>query len=133
MEDYYFTILWWFWPYIDMNQPWLHMRPPILNPLPPPSPSYPSGLSQSPGFVCPASHSKLALVIYFTYGNTHVSVLFSQLIPPSPSPTRAQSCSSHLSLLLPCIQDHHYRLSKFRMYVLIHSIGVSLSDLLHSV
>ena len=30
--------------------------------------------------------SNLALVIYFTYGNIHVPVLFSQIIPPSPSP-----------------------------------------------
>ena len=34
----YSTISWWFSPYIDMNQPWVHMCPPILNPsshLPP--------------------------------------------------------------------------------------------------
>ena len=28
---------------------------------------------------------KLALVIYFTYGSVHVSMLFSLIIPPSPS------------------------------------------------
>ena len=35
-------------PYNDMNQPWGYMCPPILNPtpLPPPSPSHPSGSSQ---------------------------------------------------------------------------------------
>ena len=60
---------------------------PILNPLPPPSPSHPFGLSQCTGFECPVSCIKLGLVIYFTYGNIHVSMLFSQIIPALPSPT----------------------------------------------
>ena len=42
--------------------------------------------SQSPGFECPASCIELVLLIYFTCGNIHVSVLFSQIIPPLPSP-----------------------------------------------
>ena len=56
--------------------------PPILNPPPTSHPSYPSGLSQSTGFGCPASCSGLALVMYFTYGNEHVSTLLLQIIPP---------------------------------------------------
>ena len=32
-----------FWPYIDMNQPWVYMCPPSWITLPPPSPSHPSG------------------------------------------------------------------------------------------
>ena len=66
-----------------------HVSPaPILNPTPPPSPPHPSGLSQSTVFECPVSCIKLALVIYFTYGNIHVSVcspsyliLYPYLIP----------------------------------------------------
>ena len=64
---------------------------PILNPLPPPSQSYPLGLSQCTGFECPVSCIELGLVIYFTYGNIHVSTLFSQIIPSSLSPTESKS------------------------------------------
>ena len=70
----------------DLNQPWVHICPPILNPHPSLSPHHPSGLSQSTGFECPASYIKLTLVIYFTYGNMHVSMLFSPIILPFPSP-----------------------------------------------
>ena len=73
----------WFLPYINMNRPWVYMCRAILNPLPPPSPPYPSGLCQSLGFGCPASCIELALVVQFTQGNGHVSVLYSQIIPPS--------------------------------------------------
>ena len=38
--------LWWFLPYIHMNQPWVYMCYPSQILLPPPSPSHPSGLSQ---------------------------------------------------------------------------------------
>ena len=40
---------------------------------------------------CPASCIKLALVIYFTYGDVHVSMMFSQIIPPLPSLTESKS------------------------------------------
>ena len=46
LEANYFTILWWFLPYIDMNQPWIYMCSPSQFPLQPPSPSHPSGSSQ---------------------------------------------------------------------------------------
>ena len=53
----------------------------------PPCPPHASRLSQSTGFGFPASYIKLPLAISFTYGNIYISVLFSQIIPPSPSPT----------------------------------------------
>ena len=43
------------------------------------------------GFESPVSCIKLGLVIYFTYGNIYVSMLFSQIIPHSPSPTEPKS------------------------------------------
>ena len=89
-----------------MNQPWVHTCPLILNPasLPLPSPPHLSGLSQSTGFEGPASYVELALVIYFTYGNIHVSVLFPQIIPPLPFPTEFKSLSfTSVSLLMSLI------------------------------
>ena len=50
----------------------------ILSPLPLPFPPYPSGLSPSTGFGCPASCIKLALVIYSLFF-TSVSPLLKML------------------------------------------------------
>ena len=69
------------------DQPQVYMSPLILNPPAQLPPHYLSGFSQSTGFGCSASCVELALVIYFTYGNIDVSMLFSQITPPSPSPT----------------------------------------------
>ena len=78
--------------------------PSSRTPLPLPSPSHPSGLSRCTGFECPVSCIELGLVIYFTYGNIHVSMLFSQIIPPSPCPTESKSLFFlSVSLLLSCI------------------------------
>ena len=65
--------------------------PPSWTSLPPTSPLHPSGLSQSTSFESPASCFELALVICFTYGNIHVSMLVSQIIPTSSSPTQSKS------------------------------------------
>ena len=78
--------------------------------------------------------SKPGLVIYFTCDNMHVSMLFSQIIPPSPSPTESKSLFfTSVSLLLSHIQGHYYHLSKLHVYVLIYCTDVFLSDLLCSV
>ena len=107
-----------------MSQPWLYMRPPSWTYIPPPSTSHPSGLSQCTIPEHCVSCIKPGLVIYFTYGNIHVSMLFSQIIPSSPSPTESKSpFFISVSLLLSCIYGHCYHLSKFHIYALIYYIG----------
>ena len=64
---------------------------PILNPSPTSPYSIPQGLFQCTSFECPVSCIELGLAIRFTYDNLYVSMPFSQIIPPSPSPTESKS------------------------------------------
>ena len=70
----------------------------------------------------------------FTFDNIHVSMLFSQIIPPSPPPTESKRLFyTSLSLLQSPIYGYRYYLSKFHIYALVYGIGVFLSGLLQSV
>ena len=107
---------------------------PILTLLLTSLPINPSESSQCTSSEHPVSCIEPGLAIYFTYDNIDVSMLFSQNIPPLPSSTEFKSlCFTSVSLLLSRIYGHRYHLSKFHIYVLIHCIGVFLSDLLCSV
>ena len=49
---------------------------------------------------------------------------FSQIIPPSPSPTESKRLFyTSVSLLLSRLQGYCYHLSKFHIYVLVYCIG----------
>ena len=89
-----------FLPYIDINQPWVYMCSSSRNPPPPPpSLSHPSGSSQCTSPEHPVSCIEPGLGICSTYDN--VSMLFSQIIPLSPSPTESKSLFfTSVSLLL---------------------------------
>ena len=120
--------------YIGLNLPWVYMWSPSWTPLPPPSPSHPSGSSHWTSPEHPVSCIKPELAIHVTYDNLHVSMPFSHIIPPSPSPTESKRLfNTSVSLLLSHIQGYHYHLSKFHIYALIYCIDVFLSGLLHSV
>ena len=107
---------------------------PILNP-PPTSVPIPS-LWFIPCTIreYPVSCIEPWLAIRFTYDNLHVSMPFSHIILPSPSPTESKRVFyTSVSLLLSRIQGYCYHLYKFNIYVLVYCIGVFLSGLLHSV
>ena len=104
-----------------MNQPCAHMCSPSRTSLPHPSPSHPSGSSQCTSPECPVSWMKPGLAFCFTYDNIHVSMLFSQIILHSPSPTESKRLFyTSVSLLLSRIWGHHYHLYKFHQ--ISHSV-----------
>ena len=107
---------------------------PNLNPLPPPSLYHPSGSSQYTSPKHPVSCIEPGLVIHLIYDIIHVSMPFSQIIPPSTSPRESKRLLyTSVSLLLSRIQGYRYHLSKFHIYALVYCIGVFLSGLLHFV
>ena len=111
----------------------IHMFP-ILNPAPSSIPITSLWVIPVHQLQDPVSCIEPGLAIHFIYDIIHVSMLFSQIIPPSPSPTESKSLFyTSVSLLLSCIQGYHCHLSKFHIYVLVYCSGVFLSGLLHSV
>ena len=118
------------WPESAMG---VHLFP-ILNPPPTsfPIPSLRVIQCTSPEHL--VSCIKPGLVICFTYDNIHVSMLFSQIIPPLLSPTEFKRLFyTSVSLLLSRIQGFHYHHSKFHIYALVYCIGVFLSGLLQKL
>ena len=110
-------------PYIDLNQPWMYM---CSHPEPPshlPPHPIPLGHPSAPARASCIMHWTW-LVIHFTCDNLHVSMPFSHIIPPLPSPTESKRLfNTSVSLLLSRIQGCRYHLSKFHIYASVYRIG----------
>ena len=118
-------------PYIDMNPPRVYTSSQTWIPLPPPTTHHSSRSSPCTSPKHPVSCIDPRLVIRFLCDIIHVSMPFSQIIPPSPSPTESKRLFyTSMSLFLSHIQGYHYHLSKFHIYALVYCIRVFLSGLL---
>ena len=73
-------------PNIKMNPPQVYMCSPSWTLLPPPSPYHPSGSSQCTSPKHPVWCIEPGLATRFLHDILHVSMSFSQIFPPSPSP-----------------------------------------------
>ena len=95
---FYFLTLQYCIGFANMNLPQVYTCSPSWTLLPPPSPYHPSGSSQCTSPKHPVSCIEPGLVTHFIYDIIHVSMPFSQIIPPSPSPTESKNCSIHQCL-----------------------------------
>ena len=113
-------------PYIDMNLPWVYMSSQSWTLLSPPTPYHLSGSSPCTSPKHPVSCIEHRLTLRLLHDSIHVSMAFSQIIPPSPSPSESKSpLYTSVSLLLSRIQGHHYHFSKFHIYVLCFSFWLT--------
>ena len=94
-------------PNIEMNPPQVYICSPSWTLLPPPSPYHPSGLSRCTSPKHPVSCIEPGLATRFIHDIIHVSMPFSQIIPPSPSPTESKRLFyTSVSLLLSRTQGY---------------------------
>ena len=116
-------------PYIKMNPPQVYMCSPSWTFLPPPSPYHPSGSSQCTSPKHPVSCIEPGLATRFLHDILHVSLSFSQIVPPSPSPPESiRLFYTSVSLLLSRTLGYCYHLSTvlrkkciFIIYIYTHT------------
>ena len=128
--------------YINMNPPQVYMSSQPWTPLPLPSPYHLSGSSQCTSHKHPVSCIEPRLAIHFLHDSIHVSMPFSQIIPPSPSPTESKSlffsdmwesskklaiCKAGKELSLELCQRFDLEPSSFQNYEKINACGLSYS------
>ena len=110
---FYFTILYWFCHTLT----WIRHRctwvpNPEHLPLSPHIISLGHPSAPAPSILYPVLNLDWRFISYMI---VYVSMPFSQIIPPSPSPTESKSLFyTSVSLLLSRIQGYHYHLSKFQ-------------------
>ena len=98
-------------PNIEMNLPQVYMWSLSWTLLPPLSPYHPSGSSQCSSPKHPVSWIEPGLATHFIHDIIHVSMPFSQIFLPSPSPTEfIRLFYTSVSLLLSRIQGYCYHL-----------------------
>ena len=105
-------------PYIDLNPPWVYMYSPSWTPLPPLSPSHPSGSSQCTSPKHPVSFIEPGMAIHFTYGNLHVSMPFSISSHLHPLPQSPKDFSIHLCLF--CCLAYRVIITIFLNFIYMH-------------
>ena len=93
---------------------------PMLNHPPTSTPYHHSGSSPCTSPKYPVSCIEHRLALRFLHDSIHVSMPFSLIIPPSPSPSESKKLFyTSVSLLLSHMQGHHYHHSKFHICVSI--------------
>ena len=120
-------------PNIKMNPPQVYMCSPSWTLLPPPSLYHPSWSSQCTSPKHPVSCIEPGLGTRFIHDILHVSMPFSQIIPPSPSLTESiRLFYTSVSLLLSRTQGYCYHLiqsevsqkEKHQYSILTHIYGI---------
>ena len=90
-----------------MTSPQVYTCSPSRTLLPPPSPYHPSESSQCTNPKHPVLCNEPGLATHFIYAIIHVSIPFSQIIPPSPSPTTPY-------ILIPMLQIRKWSYRKLK-------------------
>ena len=130
----YFTILWWFLPYINMNWPQVCMHLPHAEP---PSHLPPHHIPLG----CPRVSALGALLhasnLHWSF-NLHMVIYMFQCYflkssHPWLIPLNSKVCSLHLCLLCCPACRSVDTIFLIHIHALVYSICLSLSDLLHSV